>query len=195
MCQKRHIIRVEILKYYKICRSYEIHFVLLFTYLFSMVSLYCGQLTQYPVPFWNYFASVSKMTHVTTDTYCWVKNNTCYQPQVNVISKFNRGALFKLSLFQKSTKVWLRHHRIEGEVYDMWRVADHVANLNNRVWRGQILVSLEKKMRNRFESVTNVWLICDQFVTHLTSTYDPSITHQVIHLRFICKKKLLFLKK
>ncbi len=53
------------------------------------------------------------------------------------------------------------------------------------IFHSQGLVSLEKKVRNVFESATNVWLICDPFVIHLTPIYDPSITCPMIHLSFI----------
>ncbi len=55
-----------------------------------------------------------------------------------------------------------------------------------RLWWSQRLVSLEKKMRNVFESIINVWLIRDPFVTYLTPIHYPSITHSLIHLRPIC---------
>ncbi len=54
-----------------------------------------------------------------------------------------------------------------------------------RLWQGQKLVCLEK-MRNAFESVTNVWLIYNPLVTHLRPIYDLSISHLMNHLRPIC---------
>ncbi len=43
------------------------------------------------------------------------------------------------------------------------------------LWRGQRLVSLEKKMRNVvFERITNVWSTCDPCVTHMWPIYNAS---------------------
>ncbi len=51
---------------------------------------------------------------------------------------------------------------------------------------GRRLVSDEKWIRNCNRWVTHFWLMCDPFVTYLRPTYNPSITHPVIHLRPTC---------
>ncbi len=82
-------------------------------------------------------------------------------------------------------------------IFRIWSVA--------RLWQDQRFISLEKIRNVVFESVTNVWPICDSFETcirsicytsrvssethvtmfdHITLMYDPSVTWPVTHMWF-----------
>ncbi len=66
-------------------------------------------------------------------------------------------------------EVWECHKRMVRDTTGFWSVA--------RLWRGQILVSLEKMRNVVFESVTNVRLVCDSHVIHLWRIRHPYTIH------------------